>query len=186
MHSSTLQEHAERLKHVFEKLNIANLFIQPRKCKFAETEVDYLGHTITCEGIKPDIKKVIAIQNFIRPENVTHIKSFLGLVGYYRRNIKNFAELAKPLTELLKKETKFHWDKEQENSFNHLKNVLCKEPVLRYPDFSKPFLLSVDASLTCIGAILSQEIDGNEYPIAYASRTLIMLNRIIQLRSENY
>jgi len=94
------------------------------------------------------------------------------LAGYYRRFIKGFSKIAKPLTNLLKKEIDFNWGDKEQECFNILKNTLCEEPVLQYPDFTKPFLLTTDASGTAIGAILSQGQVGKDHPISYASRVL--------------
>lgn len=120
--------------------------------------------------IRPHPKKITAIVNYPIPKTVRDVRAFLGLVGYYRRFIKHFADIAKPLTELIKKETDFVWNAPQEEAFKILTIALCKEPVLKYPDFSKPFILSTYASGVAIGAVLSQEYNGYEHPVAYASR----------------
>jgi hypothetical protein len=98
----TLQEHNERLREVFERLRQFNLKIEPDKCEFLKTELNYLGH-VTGEGVKPDPNKVRAIKEFPVPKNVTDVKSFLGLAGYYRKFIPQFSKIAKPLNDLLKK-----------------------------------------------------------------------------------
>lgn len=168
--SNSLEQHAERLDKVLQRLDDANLYIHLPKCTFAVKEVEYLGHIASNEGVKPDLKKISAVANYPRPHNV---RAFLGLVGYYRRFIKNFACRTEPLTELLKKEVKFEWKQQQETAFLDLTNALCTKHVLRYPDFSKPFILSTDASGIAIGAVLSSQLhDGVEHPIAYASRQL--------------
>ena len=98
------------------------------------------------------------------------MKSFLGLAGYYRKFIRNFSKIAKPLTELIKKDAPFHWTDRQQNAFETLKQKLCEAPVLKYPDFNKNFVLTTDASNEGLGAILSQSQDG--HPCCYISRTL--------------
>jgi len=113
-----------------------------------------------------------AVRQFPRPKTPKNIKHFLGLAGYYRRFIPNFSTLAKPLTNLLKNDTRFDWTSAQEQSFETLKQKLCKDPVLQYPDFSKPFILTTDASGIAVGGILSQGEINKDRPIAYASRTL--------------
>lgn len=163
-----LQEHAQNLKLVFSKLREANLKIQLDKCEFLRKEVEFLGHIVTPEGIRPNKKKIEAIKNFPIPKTAREIKSFLGLLGYYRRFIKNFAKLTKPLTKCLKKNEKIEHTQEFLDCVNLCKNVLISEPVLAYPDFEKDFELTTDASGFAIGAILSQ----NNHPICYASRTL--------------
>lgn len=170
----SLENHAKRLKRVLQRLREHNLKLQPEKCKFFCKEVIYLGHKITEKGIFPDPDKFEAIKNFPYPQKPKDIKSFLGMVGYYRKFVPNFAELAKPLTSLLKKEVKFAWSQECEVAFQTLKEKLISEPILQYPDFQKEFFLTTDASGKAIGAVLSQkDNDGNDLPIAYASRTLL-------------
>lgn len=154
------------------RLKTARLVLQPDKCQFLCKEIGYLGHIITREGVKPDPKKVEAVRCFPRPKCRKNVKQFLGLAGYYRRFIPNLASSAKPLTSLLKKNVPFTWTEAAERAFETLKNVLCTQPLLQYPDFSKPFIITTDASDLAVGAILSQGEIGKDLPIAYASRTL--------------
>lgn len=170
--STSLQEHISNLKLVFERLQDNNLKIQLDKSEFLKKNVEFLGHVITPEGIKPNPKKIETILNFPIPKNPKEIKSFLGLVGYYRKFIKNFAKLTKPLTQCLKKNVKVEHTPEFINSFEKCKITLTNDPILQHPDFSKPFILTTDASNFAIGAILSQGTIGQDLPIAYASRTL--------------
>jgi hypothetical protein len=109
---------------------------------------------------------------FPTPTNTREIKQYLGLCRYYRKFIPNFSKIAKPLTELLKKNAPFEWNQRTEDAFVSLKEILTTEPLLQYPDFSKPFVLTTDASSEALGAILSQGPIGQDLPIAYASRTL--------------
>ena len=168
----TLQEHNERLREILERLRKHNLKIEPDKCEFLKTELQYLGHVVTTQGVKPDPLKVEAITKFPHPKSPTDVKSFLGLVGYYRKFIPKFSGIAKPLNELLKKDVPFHWSENQEKAFNELKEILISEPLLQYPDFTKSFVLTTDASGFAVGAILSQGPINHDKPIAYASRTL--------------
>lgn len=172
IYSPTIHEHISRLKEVFQRLQKANLKIQPDKCEFLKKEVAYLGHLITPEGVKPNPEKVSCIQNFPQPKNPKEIKSFLGLAGYYRRFISNFAKLSKPLTRLLQKDVPFIFNQDCLDSFEELKNSLTSNPILIYPNFEEPFLLTTDASAFAIGAVLSQGHIGKDLPIAFASRTL--------------
>ncbi|KAL6418934.1 hypothetical protein ACFW04_011685 [Cataglyphis niger] len=146
IYATSLEEHARKYNALIERLRKANLKLQPDKCEFLKTEVTYLGHVIGRDGVKPDPKKLEAVRQFPRPKTPRNIKQFLGLAGYYRRFIPNFSKLAKPLTNLLKNDTRFEWTSAQEDSFEFLKQKLCEEPVLQYPDFSKPFILTTDAS----------------------------------------
>jgi hypothetical protein len=112
------------------------------------------------------------LKNYRVPKTTREIRGFLGLEGYYRRLIPNFGKTAKPLTELLKKNTPYIWDDRTENAFSTLKEILTTQPLLQYPDFTKPFVLTTDAINDAIGTVLSQGPIGKDLPIAYASRTL--------------
>ena len=171
--ASNLKEHLDRLNLVFDRLNRANFKIQLDKCEFLKREVAFLGHIVTPEGVKPNPDKIKAIKNFPIPTTAKQIKSFLGLLGYYRKFIANFAKLTKPLTKLTKKHAKINIsDIEYKNCFEDCKKLLTNEPLLQYPDYSKKFNITTDASDYAIGAVLSQGPMGQDKPIAYASRTL--------------
>jgi len=132
----------------------------------------YLGHIITEKRIKPDPEKTIVVKKFPTPHNQTTLKSFIGLANYYRRSIPKFAQIAKPMTLLLKKESNFVWNDACEMAFRSLKEKLLTEPILKYPDFNKQFVLSTDALNFAIGSVLSQGESGQDLPMAYASRIL--------------
>lgn len=170
--ASSIEEHSQKLQNVFDRLRSNRLLLQPDKCEFMHREVAYLGHIISDKGISPNPNKISAIKDYPKPQNPKQIKQFLGLAGYYRRFIKDFSKFAKPLTNLLKKDVLFNWTSEQENSFSYFKEILTKEPILQYPDFTREFLLTTDSSNYAIGVILSQGDIGKDLPIAYASRTL--------------
>ncbi|XP_053597516.1 uncharacterized protein LOC128668466 [Microplitis demolitor] len=154
--ASSLEEHGICDRRLFNRLEQANLVLQSDKCEFLNLEVAYLGHIIGNGGVRPDPKKTEAIEKFPKPKTVTNIRHFLGLAGYYRRFIENFSGRVKPLTELLKKDNPFNWTSAQQESFDDLRKALCTSPVLQYPDFSQPFILTTDASDLAIGAVLSQ------------------------------
>ncbi|KAL6417870.1 hypothetical protein ACFW04_012472 [Cataglyphis niger] len=172
LYASSLREHEIKFDKLAERLRQANLKLQPDKCEFLRKEVGYLGHIISDEGVKPDPAKIRAVKEFPTPRNAKNIKQFLGLAGYYRRFIPNFSKTARPLTNLLKKEEPFDWTDEQESAFVQLREALCTEPILQYPDFTKPFVVTTDASGYAIGGILSQGSIGKDLPIAYTSRLL--------------
>jgi hypothetical protein len=136
---------------------------------FATDTVEYLGHICTPEGVKSDPRKIRAIEEYPVPKTVRDIRAFIGLAGYYRRHVPNFAEFAKPLIHLTKKEIPFVWTAQHQRAFEGLKKVLSTEPLLIYPDFSQPFIVACDASTK---AVLSKVRDGEERPIAYCSRQL--------------
>lgn len=170
--STSLQEHIVNLQKVFQKLRESNFKIQMDKSEFLKLETAYLGHVISREGIKPNPDKISAIQNYPIPKTPKEIKQFLGLVGYYRKFIPDFARLTKPLTQCLKKGKKISFDADYTNCFERCKTLLTNDPILQYPDFTKEFNLTTDASNLAIGAILSQGPIGSDKPVCYASRTL--------------
>lgn len=170
--SSDLQDHMTRLEKVFKRLQTNNLKLQPDKCEFLRKEVCYLGHVITPEGVKPNPEKIRAVTEFPQPKNQKQIKQFLGLSGYYRRFVPNYSKIIKPLTTLLKKDVEFNFNKQCVEAFETCKKLLTSSPILQYPDFTKPFILTTDASNVAIGAVLSQGELKRDLPVAYASRTL--------------
>ena len=150
-------------------LRQANLKIQIDKCNFVCKETEFLGHVLTTNGIKPNpnkVKDIVALKLLLIQRQ---IKSFLGITGYYRKFIKDYAKIAQPKTKYLKQNTKINkLDPTYINAFEQLKTFLTTHPILKYPDFEKQFKLNTDASQYAIGAVLLQE----NHPVAYASRTL--------------
>ena len=141
----TFRELLERLGEVLEALGKANLRLQKRKCEFGMTVTTYLGHRIGAEGVAPDPAKVEAISNFPRPTNLRSVRRFLGMIGYYRHFILQFAQVASPLTQLLRKNVAWHWGKEQEEAFQVLVQHLSSFPVLGHLDPSLPLVVYTDA-----------------------------------------
>lgn len=170
--STSLQEHITRLRQVFSRLRNSNFKIQIDKSEFLRKEVQYLGHIITPEGVKPNPEKILSVKEFPIPKTAKEIKSFLGLIGYYRRFINNFAKITRPMTLCLKKDAKVIHSPEFIMAFEHCKQLLINAPILTYPDFKKQFILTTDASNQALGAVLSQGNVPNDKPVAYASRTL--------------
>ena len=170
--SSSLQEHIEKLRAVFERLRKYNFKVQLDKSEFLRKEVAFLGHIVTPDEVLPNPDKVAAVTNYPLPKTTKDIKAFLGLVGYYRRFIKNLAHVTKPLTNCLKKGQKIVHDEKFVEAFETCKNLLVNYPVLAYPDFDKEFIITTDASNVAIGEILSQGEVGKDRPICYISRTL--------------
>ena len=146
VYGNTLEEHARRLGHVLERFDRANLKLQPGKCVFAQPQVEYLGYVVSREGIRASPDKTKAVRNFPVPRNVKEVRSFLGLASFYRRLVPNFAQIAKPLTGLLRKDARFVWAEQQQAAFEALKIALCSEQVLAYPNFDSQFILTTDAS----------------------------------------
>lgn len=170
--STSLQEHMINLEKVFNRLRESNFKIQMDKSEFLKLETAYLGHIISNEGIKPNPDKIKAIENYPLPKTTKEIKQFLGLLGYYRKFIPDFARLTKPMTKCLKKTNKITLDSEYIKCFEKCKILLTNDPILQYPDFDKDFILTTDASNVALGAVLSQGTVGSDKPVCYASRTL--------------
>ena len=170
--SSTWEEHLARLRQVFERLRHADLKLGAEKCTFAAKEVSYLGHRVTEEGLLPDSALLAAIREIPPPKTATEVCSFLGLAGYYRRYVKNFAAIAGPLHALTRKDAVFHWSADCQTAFDQLKTLLTTSPITAFPDFSQAFRLYTDASTAGLGVILAQVRDGKERIICCASRSL--------------
>jgi hypothetical protein len=168
IYSETAEEHEEHLRIVLEKLRQQKLYAKFSKCKFWMEKVAFLGHVLSAEGIAVDPSKVESITKWEQPLNVTDVRSFLGMAGYYRRFIENFSKITKPMTELLKNNTKFEWSEACEKSFQELKKRLTTTPVLTLPDIKKDFVVYYDASKRGLGCVLMQ--DGKV--VGYASRQL--------------
>ena len=171
--SRNFDEQVERLEVVLSRLQEANMTLKPTKCAFAYQKVHLLGHIISKEGIQPDPMKIEAIQKFPKLKKVKDVRSFLGLSGYYRRFVKNYADIARPLTNLTKKNAKFEWTEEHEQAFESLKQALTSAPVLAHFRDDYPTEVHSDASDLGVGAVLVQRSpDGGEHPIAYLSKRL--------------
>lgn len=171
--SNSHSDHVQHLKLVLQLLHDSKFFAKLSKCIFAVPQVDYLGHVISAAGVQPDPEKIEAILSWPVPKSLTALRGFLGLTGFYRRFVRNYATIAAPLTDLLKI-TKYTWNLQANDAFTTLKKAMTSTPVLILPDFSKPFMLETDASAVAIGAVLSQ--DG--HPLAFFSRK--MCNRMQQ------
>lgn len=169
---STIPEMIARLEMVLQRLRNANLKLKPKKCNLFQKEVLYLGHVVSAEGVKTDPTKVEAVKSWPTPSNPTEVRSFLGLASYYRRFVQKFSDVVKPLTNLTKKDQPFIWTGECEEAFAAMKESLTTAPILAYPRLEVGFILDTDASNFALGAVLSQEQEGRERVIAYASRTL--------------
>ena len=171
------QEHLHRLGLVLQTLIKANLKLKPEKCNLFRKSVRFLGHVISDKGIQPDPDKLKSVREWPVPTGKDEVRSFLGFLSYYRRYVKNFALLAEPLIALTRKNAKFKWDADCEMAFVKLRHVLIDYPILAYPDFTQPFVLTTDASATGLGAVLSQGEGMQEKVIAFASRTLTKAER---------
>lgn len=168
--TETFEEHLALLREVSCCIRRAGLTINVEKSKFLMSEVRYLGHIIGHGTIKVDSDKVIAIESFPLPKTVKQLRRFLGMCGWYRRFLKDYASMTTPLTDMLRKSRSFVWSNEGILAFEKLKSSLVSAPVLHSPDFKRPFSIQCDASSYGVGAVLVQRSDeGDEVPIAYMS-----------------
>jgi len=170
----------QHLDHVLKKLINAGLKIRPDKCHLVQREVQFLGHVVSSEGIKPDQDKTRAVLNWPQPTCRRELSAFIGLCGYYRRFIGNFSTIARPLHDLLSVKSDWSWSTKCKAAFKQLKELLTTAPILGYPDFGPgagEFLLDVDASDVAAGAVLSQIQDGRERVLAYGHKTFTKSQR---------
>jgi hypothetical protein len=163
--SSSWFEHLQHVRVVLTTLRQHRLAVKQSKCIFGSQSVAYLGHVISASGVAMDPAKVEAVQAWPTPHTPRAFRGFLGLSGYYRKFIRDYGNIAGPLTQLLKKEA-FVWSPETTTTFTALKQVLTTAPVLQLPNFDKPFIVNCDTSGTGFGAVLHQEAG----PIAFYSR----------------
>src|SRR5512139_3644781 len=168
IYSQSEEDHQHHLRLVLGKLREHQLYAKLSKCEFWLSEVKFLGHVISAKGVAVDPETMTAVTDWKQPKTVTQIRSFLGLAGYYRRFIENFSKIARPMTQLLKKEEKFVWSPQCEKAFQTLKEKLVSAPILILPDTRKDFMVYCDASRQGLGCVLMQ--DG--HVVAYASRQL--------------
>jgi hypothetical protein len=196
--SKSVKEHFQHLRVIFERIRNAGMTLKPRKCYFFKSEISFLGYKISKYGIDSDPDKVRAIIDFPRPQNIRHVRSFVGLAGFYRRKVKDFAKIAEPLTRLTKKEfnpfvdVKKHkkgepieqknrkqsflektrpilWGQEQEQAFNNLKTAICSSPVLVHFNNKYEIEVHTDGSMSGIGGALYHIMNGQLYPFCFQS-----------------
>ena len=173
VHSKSVEEHICHLRQVFDTLSGVKLRLNPEKCVFFAKKIKILGHVVSQNQVGMDPTKIEALKNRMAPKNVKELQTFLGICSYYRRFVKNFSNISVQLWNLLKVDTKFVWSEDCQAAFKTLIDRLTSEPVLRLPDFEKPFIIYTDASGYALGCILAQYSDeGNEHVIAYGSRLL--------------
>ena len=167
------QSTLDNLELVLQRFRSANLKLKGSKCRVMVTSLEFLGHIVSRDGISCDPAKVACVESWATPTTIKEVRSFCGFCQYYRKHIANFSKIATPLFALTRKHVTFEWTDLCEEAFQNLKKALTSASVLMYPDRHKTFTLDTDASLTAIGACLSQlDENGDERPIAYASKTL--------------
>jgi hypothetical protein len=177
VYSSTIQDHKKHLDTVLQLLEQNKLYVKRSKCSFAQQSLEYLGHIISADGVSTDPTKIEAVQHWPQPTNPTQLRGFLGLAGYYRKFIRHFGIISRPLTDLLKKNKAFVWSPVVHDAFLSLKTALVQAPVLALPDFTKDFVLEADACATGVGAVLMQ----HGHPLAFLSKALGPRNQALSV-----
>ena len=175
--SPDVPTHLIHMRQLFQRLREADLKLNREKCNFFKSHIQYLGHLISGEGIKPLPEKLDSIKEMPPPTTPKQVKQFLGLIGYYRKFVPRFADIARPLTNLTQLDQPFEWSDKCQTSFELLKEVLIKEPILRFPDPNKPYIMYTDTSKYAWSCVLTQQythdIDSKQivvnHPITYVS-----------------
>ena len=167
------------LRDLFMHIRQAGLTARPTKCYIGFKVLNFVGHTVGDGEVKMDPKKLEKIRNAPRPVTKTQLRSFLALAGHYRKFIPNYSEVAVPLTDLTSKRLPrvIRWGEAQERAFTMIKTLLTQAPILRLPDFNRPFLVRTDASETGVGALLLQEYEDGKFPVMCASKKLLPRER---------
>jgi hypothetical protein len=168
IYSRSEEEHEQHLKMVLHVLREHQLYAKLSKCSFYKKKKHYLGHIVSEEGIEMDTEKIESIKGWSTPNNVTEIRSFMGLTGYYRIFIEGFSKIAHPITSLQKKGVNFKWTLDFEKGFQHLKHLLTSAPILRIDDPNEDFIVCTDACKEGLSGVLNQ----NGYVVCYESRKL--------------
>src|SRR5277367_5233698 len=188
-----IEFHRKCVHRVLTKLKEHDLFLKPAKCHFEQTRIEFLGVVLTKGTVQMDPIKTKGIADWPQPRNVTDVRAFLGFTGFYRYFIPGYANIARPLLELTKKATVFHWSEGQQKAFEHLKTLLCQRPILRQPEFDKAFFIATDASAYGVGAVLLQEGELHPkthkpalLPVAYFSKTFLPAERNYDIYEKEY
>jgi hypothetical protein len=181
IYSKSIEEHTHHLRLVLQLLRKHQFYIKRTNCVFAQGELEYLGHIIYAEGVKIDPMKTQVMTDWPRPSNITELSGFLGLIGYYRKIVRHYGILARPLTNLLKKK-QFLWDDEAQVAFDTLKKVMTTTPVLALPNFTVPFIVETGASDQGLGAVLMQ----HDKPIAFLSKTLSSNHKFLSIYEKEF
>jgi len=162
----------DRIRKILDRLRQVGLKVKPSKCEFFRTEVKFLEHLVSSQGIEPLPEKLDTIREWPTPRCLRDVRAFFGLASYYRKFVRNFATIAEPLTRLTKKFVKFEWTEEAQEAFDALKQALIEASSLAFPFPHTPCILDTDASDVALGGVLSQIVDGVKRPIAFFSRVM--------------
>ena len=172
IHATGFDDELSRLRNVFDRLRAAGLKLKGKKCDLFKKEVLYLGHVVSETGVHTDPSKIESVEKWPTPKFVNDVRSYLGLTSYYRKFIKGYAEIARPLHKLTELGVTFKWTEKCKEAFVTLKLALTSAPILAYPNVSLPFILDTDICDSDVGGVFSQVQDGNERVIAFASRAM--------------
>ena len=182
--TDNIVDHREKVHKILHKLRQHDLYLKPEKCQFKQKRVEFLGIILEKETVQMDPAKTKGIADWKMPQNLKDVHAFLGFTGFYRYFIPNYLKITQPLIKLTKKAVPFHWGKTQFKAFETLKMLMCRRPVLKQPNYAKPFFLSTDTSAYSMGAVLSQEGEINprtqkptQQPIVYYSATFTPTER---------
>jgi reverse transcriptase-like protein len=167
----------QRVDRVLQKIKNHDLFLKAKKCSFHKKQVKYLGIIISQGKVEMDPMKMEGIAKWPTPTTVKDVRSFLGFCNFYRSFIANFSAVAQPLNNLTKKQRQWSWTDNKQASFDTLKDLCCSYPILRSPDWTKPFYMDTDTSDFALGVVINQEFDNEKHPIAFHSCTLLPAER---------
>ncbi|GJP63019.1 hypothetical protein CLOP_g20071 [Closterium sp. NIES-67] len=167
-----MKQHVEHLRCVFEILQRERFYVKLSKSEFALEKVQFLGHLVSAQGVHVDPKKIEAVRTWKTPENVKELQQFLGFANYYNRFVPQYAKIAAPLMNLLKKNTPYKWEPKHQEAVEQLKQALTSAPVLILPDPERDYVIEADASDQAVGAVLMQDQGNGLQPIAYLSKRL--------------
>ena len=171
VHAKSFEDELRHLREVFTRLEESNLKLSPKKCQLFQRSAEFLGYTVSGNGIDCQDVKIETVRDWPTPKSPTEVKSFMGLCTYYRRFVHGFSDIAAPLNAVASARTNFSWGSTEEEVFNNLKKALIHAPILAYPTMMDEFVLDTDASESEMNAFLSKRQNGIEKAIAYYSRT---------------
>ncbi|CAI7831834.1 unnamed protein product [Closterium sp. NIES-54] len=172
IYSRDMKQHIEHLRRVFEILRRDKFYVKLSKSEFALKKIQFLGHMVSAQGVHVDPKNIEAVRTWKTPENVKELQQFLGFANYYNWFVPQYAKIATPLTNLLKKNTPFKWEDVHQQAMEQLKTALTSAPVLILPDPEKYYVIEVDASDQAVGAVLMQDQGKGLQPITYLSKKI--------------
>lgn len=181
VYSHSWEEHLQHLTMVLELLEEHQLYAKLSNRQFGQRQIEYLGHIISYEAVATDPPKIKSMINWPKRVSVKALRGFLGLTGYYRKFVKNYGDISRPLTKLLKKDG-FNWNNEVDRAFEALKRAMTTTPILALPNFSEPFIVERDASGSGISAMLMQ----HHRPIAYMSKVLCPRNQGLSIYEREF